>query len=190
MYLIPKINQKTTIMKKIIALICILVSTQLSSQSILDRFEDSERIGSITISKGMLGIVATAMANNSDEESKEFVEVAKSINKIKIFISEDKGASADMAVTMKQYVKSSRLEELMKVKDGDTNLRFYIKNGKDDDHVEELLMFVTGIEGKKSDHKFETVLLTMTGDIDLTKVGALTEKMDLHHGLNKVGKKH
>lgn len=180
-------------MKNLIVLICVLVSAQLSSQSIFDKFEDSDGIGSITISKGMLGIVASAMANNSDEESKEFVELARGINSIKIFMSEDKGASADMTTTMKQYIRSSKLEELMKVRDGDTNLRFYIRNGKDDDHVEELLMFATGIEDNKRNkgyHNFETVLLTMTGDIDLTKVGALTKKMDLHHGLNKVGEKH
>lgn len=162
------------------------------SQSIFDKFEDSERIGSVTINSGMLTLVANMMEDDKDEETQDFIELAKSINNIKIFMSEDEGASADMAATMKQYVRSSKLEELMKVRDGDTNLRFYVRNGKDDSHVAELLMFVTGIEDKKHhkhNHRFETVLLTMTGDIDLAKVGSLTKKMDLHHGLNKVDKK-
>ena len=159
------------------------------SQSIFDKFENSDKIGTVTINRGMLNIASKIMAHDEDEETREFLEIAKSINNIKIFMSEDQGSSADMTATMKQYVRSSKLEELMKVKDGDTNVKFYIRNGKDDDHVAELLMFVTGIEdkhGRKHGRNFETVLLTMTGDIDLAKVGALSKKMKLHKGLHKL----
>ncbi|MCL6265594.1 DUF4252 domain-containing protein [Flagellimonas myxillae] len=176
-------------MKKLsIILITLLLPFLGASQSIFDKFEDSDRIGSVTINKGMLGIAATMMAHDEDEDTQEFIEMAKSINNIKIFMSEDEDASADMAATMKRYVRSSKLEELMKVKDGDTHVRFYIRNGKDADHVAELLMFVTGIEekGQKHGRHFETVLLTMTGDIDLNKVGSLTKKMKLHKGLHKL----
>ncbi len=177
-------------MKKVsIGLFLMLLPLIGFSQSIFDKFEDSERIGSMTISKGMLHIVADMMAEKGDKESEEFVEIAKSIDGIKIFVSEDEGAAADMAATMKRYVKSSRLEELMKIKDGDTNLKFYIKSGKDDDHVSELLMFVTGLEDEKEEsYGIETVLLTMSGDIDLTKVGSLTRKMNLPKELNEVEK--
>ncbi|WP_422860223.1 DUF4252 domain-containing protein [Flagellimonas sp. S174] len=174
-------------MKKfVIALFAIALPLFGFSQSVFDKFEDSERIGSVTISKGMLEIVAGMVDNHGDKDTQDFVDLAKNLDGIKIFMSEDKGASADMQATMKQYVKKSRLDELMKIKDGDTNLKFYIKNGKDDDHVSELLMFVTGIEddkGRKAN--IETVLLSMTGDIDLTKVGSLTEKMKLPKHLKK-----
>ncbi|UII75530.1 DUF4252 domain-containing protein [Flagellimonas sp. HMM57] len=179
-----------TIKKWFTVVVCSCLPIFGMSQSILDKFEDSDRVGSITISKGMLDIVADAMSYDKDEDTKDFVALAKSIDNIRVFISEDKGASADMAVTMKQYVKSSRLEELMKIKDKDTNLRFYIKNGKNGNNVEELLMFVTGIEDEKgNDFKFETILLTMTGDIDLAKVSSLTNKMNLPKELNRVNRR-
>ncbi|WP_106145707.1 DUF4252 domain-containing protein [Flagellimonas meridianipacifica] len=158
------------------------------SQSVFDRFDDSERIGTVSISKGMLTLIAEMMQEHGDEESQDFVDIAKNVNGIKVYMSDDEGASADMQATMKQYVKKSRLEELMKIKDGDTNLRFYIKNGKDENHVEELLMFATGLDEKDKKHDVETVLLTMSGDIDLTKVGSLTEKMNLPKHLNKAKK--
>lgn len=159
------------------------------SQSIFDKFEDSDDIGTVTINKGMLNLVATMMAHDEDEDTRELIEVANSVNRIKVFMSEDEGASEDMSAAMKKYVRSSKLEELMKVKDGDTHVNFYIRNGKDDDHVAELLMFVTGIEdkhGHRHGRNFETVLLTMTGDIDLTKVGSLSKRMKLHKGLRKL----
>ncbi|MGX1929200.1 DUF4252 domain-containing protein [Flagellimonas sp. 2504JD4-2] len=178
-------------MKKVILIMMIgMLPIMGVSQSIFDKFEDSERIGTVTINNGMLKLAAEMMADDKDEETQEFIELAKSIKNIKIFMSEDEGASADMAATMKQYVRSSKLEELMKVKDGDANVGFYIKHGRNDNTVKELLMFVTGIDDKnhgKGHHRdIETVLLTMTGDIDLAKVGSLTRKMKLHKGLEKL----
>jgi hypothetical protein len=41
-----------------------------------------------------------------------------------------------------------------------------------------------------NDRQIETVLLTLTGDIDLTKIGSLTKKMNLPEELNKAEKKH
>jgi hypothetical protein len=72
-------------------------------------------------------------------------------------------------------------------------VKFYIKNGKDDDHVSELLMFVTGIKNSDvsiNDRQIETVLLTLTGDIDLTKIGSLTKKMNLPEELSKAEKQN
>jgi hypothetical protein len=83
----------------------------------------------------------------------------------------------------------------MRVKDKDANVKFYIRQGKDSDHVSELLMFVTGIKDSGANvsvngRKFETVLLSLTGDIDLNKIGSLTKKMNLPEELNEAGKKN
>ncbi|MET1259740.1 DUF4252 domain-containing protein [Flagellimonas sp. DF-77] len=174
--------------KSLIAVL-ILLPSMLMAQSVFDRFENADNIGSVTVNKGMLGIVASMSADDADQDTRDFIDLAKSIDNIKVFVSEDKKASADMAAAMKKYVKSSTLEELMKVRDGDTNVRFYVKTGKDADHVSELLMFVTGVDGKKDRPHFETVLMTMTGDIDLNKVGALVNKMNMPKQLKKVEKK-
>lgn len=179
-------------MKKVISvLIGIIVPLVGFSQSVFDKYQDSDNVGSLEINKGLLGIVASMSADEQDEETQEFIDLAKSIDNIKVFVSEDATAAADMAKTMKKYVKSSSLEEMMRVKDGDTNVRFYIKSGKNSDHVTELLMFVTGMDNDKkgkSKGNFETVLLTMTGDIELSKVGALANKMNLPKELKKVEK--
>jgi hypothetical protein len=127
-----------------------------------------------------------------DPEAQDFMDIAKSLKNLKVFITEDKSISADMMSTMNKYLKSNSLEELMRVKDKEANVKFYIKQGKDEDHVSELLMFVTGMKNVDMDvngRKFETVLLSLTGDIDLNKIGSLTRKMNLPEELNKAGKK-
>lgn len=179
-------------MKKVILVLIVAIVPLVGfSQSVFDKYQDSDNVGSLEINKGLLGIVANMSADQQDKETKEFIELAKSIDNIKVFVSEDASAAADMAKTMKKYVKSSSLEEMMRVKDGDTNVRFYIKNGRNSNHVTELLMFVTGMDDKvktENGNKFETVLLTMTGDIELSKVGSLVNKMNLPKELKKVEK--
>lgn len=156
------------------------------SQSIFDKYEDMDNVGTVVVNKGMINLVSKIGNLSDDKEAKEFAEVAKGINGIKVFITEDKGVSANMATTVKKYLKSSSMEELMRVKDKDVNVKFYIKNGKDEDHVRELLMFVSGMKDMDVDgRKFETVLVSMTGDIDLNKISTITNKMNLPNDLNK-----
>ena len=156
------------------------------SQSIFDKFEQMDHVAAISINKGLLNLVSSINIDG-DEDAEEFMELAKGLNGIKVFVTENKRASADMAATVKKYLKSSSLEELMRVKDKDVNVKFYVKEGKDDNHVNELLMFVSGFENTDLDingHSLETILVTLTGNIDLRKIGALTSKMDLPKELN------
>jgi hypothetical protein len=158
------------------------------SQSIFDRYEDMDNVGTVIVNKGMIDLVSKIGSMSDDSEAEEFAEVAKGINGIKVFITEDKGVASDMSATVKKYLKSSSMEELMRVKDKDVNVKFYIKSGKDEDHVRELLMFVSGMKNIDVDvngRKFETVLVSMTGDIDLNKIGAITNKMNLPEEMKK-----
>lgn len=179
-------------MKKITLILAIaLLPVTAFSQSIFDKFEKMDNVGAVIVNKGMIDLVASLGSLDDDKEAKDFIEMARGINGIKVFITEDKGVAAEMSSTVRKYLKSSNLEELMRVKDKDVNVKFYIKNGKHKDHVTELLMFVSGMKNMDVDvngRKFETVLVSMTGDIDLNKIGALTKKMDLPQELNEAGK--
>lgn len=181
-------------MKKYILIVAMAVLPLSGfSQSIFDKFEDSDEVSSVIVNKNMFNLLVKMDVDVDDPEAQDFMNIAKSLSGLKVFITEDKAVSADMQATVKKYLKSSSLEELMRVKDKETNIKFYVKNGKDEDHVSELLMFVTGIDNADieiNDRKIETVLLTLTGDIDLTKIGSLTKKMNLPEELNKAEKKN
>jgi hypothetical protein len=118
------------------------------------------------------------------------MDIATSVKSLKVFTTDNKSIGDDMKGSVTKYLSGNRMEELMRVKDKDANIKFYIKEGKDDDHVRELLMFMTGIKDVEvNGSKFETVLLSLTGDIDLNKISSLTNKMNLPQELNKAGKK-
>jgi len=197
-----KTNMKSTVMLKraTIALALIMAPVVTFAQSIFDKFEDMPEVGSIIINQKMFTMLASIDIDMDDPEAQQFMEMAKKITSVKVFETGNSEVSADMSATVNKYLKSSQLEELMRIKDGDQTVKFYVKEGKDENHVKELLMFVTGlkemtkgqditINGEK--REFESVIISITGDIDLRQISKLTESMDLPGGeqLKKAEKK-
>ena len=152
-------------MKKVVIVIAMMfASITAFSQSVFDKFEDLDGVTSVILNQKMFKMLATM-------------------------------------ATVNRYLKSSDLEELMRIKDGDQTVKFYVKEGRDDNHVKELLMYISGlkemtkgsnieINGEK--REFETVVMTLTGDIDLRQVSKITNQMDIPGGeqLKKAGQKN
>lgn len=161
------------------------------SQSVFDKYDTMDNVGSVTLNQSMIRLAGNIAAfDDSDQEARDFADIAQSLEGIKVFITEDASISEDMDATVKAYLKSSTLEELMQVKDKDATVKFYVKQGRDEDHVSELLLFVSDINNSEigiKNRNFESVLVSMTGDIDLNKIGALTNKMGLPEELKHAG---
>ncbi len=187
-------------MKKLIIIAVIaLTSTATFAQGIFDKFEDKDGVMSVVVNQKMFKMLATMGMNVDDPEAQSYIDMAKNITGLKVFTTGDAKIAQDMNSSVSSYLKSSKLEELMRIKDGEQTVNFYVKEGKDENHVKELLMFVNGlseytkdqditINGKK--REVETVLLSLTGDIDLRQISKLTSQMDLPGGeqLKKAGK--
>lgn len=188
-------------MKKLILIIAVVFTSMTAfSQSVFDKFEDNKEVASVILNQKMFKMLATMGVDIDDPEMKEYAEMANSITGFKVFTTGDEKVSADMQATVNSYLKSSDLEELMRIKDGDQTVKFYVKEGKDDNHVKELLMYITGLKEMTKDsnieingqkREFETVVMTLTGDIDLRQVSKITNQMDIPGGeqLKKAGKK-
>ena len=178
-------------MKKYILIVLIAVLPISGfSQSLFDKYEDLDDVTSVVVSKKAFEMLAKMDIEVDDPEAQDFMDIATSVSSLKVFTTDNQSIGADMKASVSKYLKSSSLTELMRVKDKDANVKFYIKEGKDSDHVSELLMFVTGIKDVEANGRnFETVLLSLTGNIDLNKISSLTNKMNLPQELNKAGKK-
>ncbi|WP_127141626.1 DUF4252 domain-containing protein [Flagellimonas marinaquae] len=179
-------------MKKYI-LIAVMTVLPLAgfSQSVFDKFEDLDDVTTVIVNKSMFNLLAKMDIETDDPEAKEFINIVNSLKSLKVFTTENKKIGDDMKSSVDSYLSSSKMEELMRIKDKDANVKFYIKEGKDADHVSELLMFVTGMKDVEANgHKFETVILSLTGDIDLNNISSLTKKMNLPEELNEASKKN
>lgn len=187
-------------MKNLILIVTVMLTSIITTaQSVFDKFEDQDDVTSVVVNQKMFKMLATMGVDIDDPEMQGYVNMAENITSFKVFTTGDAKISADMNATVENYLKNSKMEELMRVKDGDQTVNFYVREGKDENHVKELLMFVNGIKEMTKDQditingkkrEIETVLLTLTGDIDLRQISKLTNQMNMPGGeqLKKAGK--
>lgn len=175
-------------MKKLIIVMVAVMTLPLglAAQSEFDKYLNSDDVGAVVINKNLLGMVANISANDEDNEAKEFIEMAENIDEIRVFMTDKPSASNEMGDTVKKYLKKSKMDMLMQVKENGNKVDFYVKSTKNDEVVSELLMFVKGMD--EDDTGFESVLVSMTGEIELAKIGTLVNKMNLPKELEKAEK--
>jgi len=166
-------------MKKIILLVAIalLPFANYAQSSVFEKFEDMDDVTTIVITKEAFKMASRF--GGSSQEAKEYVDMVKNLESLKVYTTENIEISKQMTDVVTKYLKSSKLVELMRVKDKDANVKIYVRQGKDEDHVSELLMFVNGIAKYTHDVdsrlKAESVVLSLTGEIDLNKISKITE---------------
>lgn len=186
---IASIKKLETMKKSIVlfALVVILMPlTGWAQSDIFSKYSDNSSVTYVSIKPKMFQMLAKMDINPEDAEAKEFMQMVNSITSFKTLATDDKTIAADVSKWVKS--RSNALEELMEVKDNGVVVKFYVKQGKDEDHVAELLMFVNGLEAvmKDSDiningqkRSLETVIVSFTGDINLNHISKLTKKFDL-----------
>ncbi|MBT0608129.1 DUF4252 domain-containing protein [Aequorivita echinoideorum] len=164
-------------MKKIAIIFCLLVSPLLASaQNAFDSFENEKDVTAVVVTKNMFKLLSKMDLNSTDPEAKEYLKLVESLENIKIYTTENPALSQKMDAAVNKYISASKdLSELMRVKDDGKNIKFYSKEGKSENYVSELLMHLDGIvEGKKM-----TVIMSITGDIDLKKISKLTQDLKI-----------
>lgn len=112
----------------------------------------------------------------SDKETQQYLNLIKKLDNLKVFTTKSTRVENEMKASAEKYIKSAGLEELMRVNDNGKNIKILVKSGAKDSQIRELLMF---IEGAKND---DTVLMSLTGDFDLSEISVLTDKMRIPGG--------
>jgi len=151
-----------------------------------------DEVSTVILTKRAFSLMA--QFGNASPEAKEYTNLVKDLSGLRLFTTENVAIAKEMKAVVDTYLKSSKLSELMRIKDKGVTVNFYIREGKDEDHVKELLMFVYGIgkytKGENLPIKSESVILSLTGDINLNEISKLMEKMDISEGkhLKKLNK--
>lgn len=185
-----KIKTNTMKNKIVVIVMAIMLMPALSmAQDIFERYNDNSDVTYVSIKPKMFQMIAKMGINVDDPEAKSFMDMVNSITSFKTLVTDNKSISADITKWVKS--RSGSLEELMEVKDDGSEVKFYVKEGKDSDHVKELLIYVNGIdkamkgqgvEINGENRKIETVVVSLTGDINLNEISKLTDKMNIPGG--------
>ena len=184
-----KKQTQTQIQTLTLILSLVLFPTLLLSQNFFDKYEDYGDIGSIIVNQKMFNMLSDIETNDPDAGA--FMIQAGKLKNLSVYTTSSREMSSVMEGDVAEYIEIFKLEELMRINVDGSNIKFYILEGKDDNHVKELLMFSTEltnlsvqenytINGTKLE--FETVLLSLKGDIDLREVSNLTSKLNVPGG--------
>ena len=192
-----KLKTRTMKNKLIVLVMAIMLIplTGMAQKDIFEKYSDNADVTYVSIKPKMFQMIAKMGINVEDAEAKAYMDMVKSITSFKTIVTDNQMISADISKWVKS--RSGGLEELMEVKDDGTEVKFYVKEGKDADHVKELLIFVNGIDKMMDDkieingkeRKIETVVVALTGDIDLNEISKLTDKMNIPGGSHLEKKK-
>jgi hypothetical protein len=178
----------------ILILSFLLVSLTGFSQSIFDKYQDMEHVNTVNVTQKMFKMLADI--ETKDPDSDAFINQAKSLKNLRVYTTSNVDVSKAMEKDIARYIISDKLEELMRIKDEASSVKFYVIEGKDDNHVKELLMFAKGLSDKTKNSNIsvngiplgvETVFLSLKGEIDLREVSKLTTRLNVPGGelLNK-----
>lgn len=174
-------------MKKfIIVLIMAIVPALTFAQSTaFDKFDGRDGVTAVVVNKKMFQLMGNVKADKTDKNMQQYLDLIKKLDMLKVFTSTNSKAVADMKATVAGYLKANPLEELMRITENGRNIKIYVKSGAKESQVRELLMFMEG-SGKN-----DTVLMSLTGNFDLSEISILTDKMNLPGGveLKKASKK-
>ncbi|MFC6878036.1 DUF4252 domain-containing protein [Flavobacterium myungsuense] len=164
-------------MKKfIITVVVVLVSNTFFGQSAFDKFDGQDDVTSIIVNKKMFELMSKVKMDATDKQAQQYLNLIKKLDNLKVFTTKSTRVENEMKAAADKYIKTSGLEELMRVNENGRNIKILVKSGASDSQVKELLMF---IEGAKND---DTVLMSLTGDFDLNEISVLTDKMRIPGG--------
>ena len=162
-------------MKKIAILLTMAILPMISwGQNAFDSFENEKDVSAVVVTKNMFKLLSKMDLNSNDPEAQAYLNMVNNLENIKIFTTENASIAKRMDDAVAKYIASSKdLGELMRVKEDGKNIRFYSKEGKNENFVSELLMHLEGtIDGKST-----SVIMSITGDLDLRQISKLTEEL-------------
>ncbi len=163
-------------MKKIILLIAlVVVPTITSAQSFFDKLEDTEGIDMVVVTKDMFELLSKFKPDQlKGNEAIQVFEMIEDLKSLKVFSADNIDVANTMDTMFKTAINTQNLTELMRVKEGDSRIKIYVKSTESKDFVSEVLMFIKG-SNTKNKIKSEALLVSLTGNIDINKISKLAD---------------
>ena len=166
-----------------------------SAQSIFDHFENAPDVTYASIGPKMFHLLGQmSFLGKDDPESAEILEIINNIKSFKVLITGEGEIQNEFNEWVDKEAEKNDLETLMTMSESDTELFFYVKQGKSENKIEKLLMYSKGIsksvpEAKIKGQTIESVVLMIEGDLDLNQIAKLAAKINLPGGdqLKKAG---
>ena len=165
-------------MKKLIIVTCAFLLPFISGAQNFAKYENMKEVDAVVITSKMFKLLTKIDLNADDPETQEYIDLIENLEEIRVFTSKKEGVRRQMAADVNTYLKNGSMEELMRVSSDGKNVKFYYKPGRSDDYVSQLFMFMEGQDDKNP----VSVILNITGDINLSQVSRLAQDFQIPGG--------
>ena len=167
-------------MKTILLIILLFLTGNIAvcqSQAVMNfhnKYKDNGKYLSVKIEGGLLKMLSNVETN--DEDTQDFLDAVSKIEAIDVHSIDRNEENFDESGInkFKREIKKENYDELMIVRDGDSDVDFLIKERKG--KISDLLLVV--------EEPDEFVIVNISGEIDLKTIAKVTENFDIK------GKKH
>ncbi|MBN3036655.1 MAG: DUF4252 domain-containing protein [Bacteroidales bacterium] len=144
------------------------LTAQGPAEKLFEKYSGREGFTSVIITQNMFELFADIEAGEEDE----FINLAKSLNMIRI-LAEDEETESPEGINFYSELMAefpgNAYEELMIVRKKDQDVRFYVR--KEKDKIRELVMIAGGED--------DNALIIIDGDIDLKTISNLSKSMQI-----------
>ena len=159
-------------MKKVLFLFTLFFTLiTISGQSLLDTLEDFDDVSSFIMTKDAFELIKKFP--NAKSEDMEVFNMAKDLNELKVFSSDNSEMAMKMESVVNNIIKKSNLTQLMRANDKDSKVKIYVKATQNQDLFSEVLMFV---KNKYTKDKKQSIIVSLTGKIDVNKLSQIANK--------------
>lgn len=161
-------------MKTIAIFITALLLSGLTYAQDFSKYSNMSGVTSVVINKNMFKLMNKLDLDSKDPEVQDYINMVNDLEDIKIFSTADPKISKQLNADAEKYLKSKKLEELMRIQEDGQRVLFLYEPGKTDDEIKQLVMHVNSSEGDS-----ESVLIIVNGLIDLNQVSKLANKLNV-----------
>lgn len=162
-------------MKKSIFIIALSLLSLNGFTQNFEKYESMKDVDAVIMTSKMFKLLSKVDLASNDPEAQQYLDLIDNLKEIRIFTTNQPLIRSQMAADVSSYLKKTSLDQLMRISEDGKNIRFYSKPGKNENFVSELFMFMEGDKGGKP----IAVILSITGNIDLTQLSKLTSDLKI-----------
>ncbi|MFD2519039.1 DUF4252 domain-containing protein [Salinimicrobium flavum] len=165
-------------MKKLTFALLALLMPFLSGAQNFEKYENMKEVDAVVITSKMFKLLTKIDLNADDPETQAYIDLIENLQEMRVFSTTKDNVRQQMSTDVAAYLKSGKLQELMRVTEDGKTVKFYYKPGKTDDYVSQLFMYMEGEEKNKP----LSVILNITGEINLAQVSKLANDFKIPGG--------
>ncbi len=167
--------------KYFLALLVTITCGTLFAQDIFERFYDYEDVTLVSLNDQLFKIIANMQLDLDTPADEEIYDIISNIRSFNLIESRNGKVNMELKKWLNSCTNHGYVE-LMNIRDHNSDVRFYVKQGEYQNTFEQFVMYVSNIDDlpgvPEEINALETVVFSLEGDIDINQISDIANRLD------------